>query len=818
MTNHFLESIAQDLRAALRQFRHNRGFAALAVLVLALGIGANTAMFTVVDAVLLRPLPFGHPSRLVMVWRSDLRGLPEKGTISYPDFLDYRKQNDAFAHMAVFRGGVDFTLTGGEQAARLHGAIVSADLFQLLGVRPLLGRGFVAAEDEPSASGFPVVLSHRVWESQFGSDRGIIGRNITLNREPFTVIGVMPAGFQFPLQADPVDVWTTMAYDVVHMNKADHSTTNRGWRYLWAVAALKGGVGVPAAQADVDTIARRLAAEYPSKDRNDGIWLQPLSQAAAGDLKPVLLALLGAVGCVLLIACVDMANLSLARLAARQHEMAVRAALGAGRRRLARQLFTESIMLSVAGGGLGLLVAWFAGPALIRLSPHQFPGIDASRIDWRVFAFALALAVFTGIASGVAPAFQIWRAPLADAIKGGWGGLTPRPRSAWLRELLVVAELALSAILLVGAGLLIRSLWQLVHVDPGFEARNAITFKIDLPESTYTAPARTLFFHQLLDRVRSLPGVEAAGGADFFPFAGVEFTSSFRIEGAAPGSQDHGGAAFCAVTPQYFRSMGIPVLSGRAFYASDRPGSLPVVVVSRSLADRYFNGQNPIGQRLIIGTPVTVAGVVGDVRNGDITAAPYPTIYMPFAQGGAGFPRFPMTIVVRSSVSSASLVPSIRSQVHALDSAVPVYDVRSLAAYLSTSEAQSRFNAIVLGAFSGLGLVLASAGLYGVTNYAVTQRTREIGVRIALGAEREDILRMVFSQGMKLAMVGVILGLLGALALTRLLQSFLFGVKPADPVAFVAASTILVLVLLVSTFLPARRALRVDPLVALRNE
>ncbi|MGH9430123.1 MAG: ADOP family duplicated permease [Terriglobia bacterium] len=817
----FLDGLAQDLRYALRQVRHNRGFAAAAILVFALGIGANTAMFTVVDAVLLRPLPFSHPGRLVMVWRSDLKSTPGKGTVSYPDFLDYRKQNHVFDYMAAFRGGVDFTLTGGEQAARLHGAIVSADLLQLLGVKPILGRDFTPAEDKPSASGFPVVLSHHAWESEFGSDPKIIGRSITLNREPFTVVGVMAAGVQFPIQTQPVDLWTTMAYDVVHMNRPSHSTTDRGWRYLWSVARLRPGVGAHTAQAEVHTIAQRLATQYPSQDGHDGIWLQPLSEAVAGDLRPVLLALLGAVGCVLLIACVDMANLSLGRLAARRQEMAVRATLGAGRRRLARQLLTESTLLSVAGGGLGFLIAATVTPVLIRLSPHEIPRIDSVQplqVDWRVFVFALALAVFTGLASGLAPAFQVWRAPLAESIKGGWRGLTASPGSARLRQSLVVVELALSAILLVGAGLLIRSMWRLVHSDPGFNPRNALTFKIDLPESTYTPAHQMQFFQQLLERVRALPGVQGAGGADFFPFSGVEFTDSFKIAGAAPNAENHGGAAFCLVTTEYFRAMGIPIFTGRAFNDSDRLGSLPVVVVSRSLADRYFGGQNPIGQRLILDSPVQIAGVAADVRNGDLESASYPTIYIPLAQQPAGFPKFPMTLIVRSRSNPDSLVPSIRSAVRALDKNVPVYDARPLAEYMSISEAQSRFNATLLAVFAGLGLVLASAGLYGVTSYAVAQRTHEIGIRMALGAERRDILRMILSQGMRLALAGVILGLAGARALTRLLRSFLFGVRPADPATFIIVASILVLVLLLSTFLPARRALRVDPLVALRHE
>jgi putative ABC transport system permease protein len=808
-----VETLFQDLRYGLRQLRRSPGFAAVALLTLALGIGANTVMFTVADAVLLRPLPFPHPDRLVMLWRTNLKGSPSSGTLSYPEFLDYRRQDHAFSHMAAFRSGVDFTLTGRGQAARLRGAVVSADIFRLLGVQPILGRGFSAADDKPAAAGLPVVISHQLWVSEFGSDRDIVGSSTTINREPFTVTGVMPAGFQFPIQAGPVDMWTTMAYGAVYMNQSIRS--------LYAVGRLKPGVVLRSAQAEMDTIAHRLASRLAPTNTDSGIWLQPLSEAVAGNLRPVLLALLGAVGCVLLIACVDLANLSLARLAARRQEMAVRATVGAGSRRLARQLLTETTLLSLAGGGLGFLIAYMVTPVLIRLSPGRIPRVDAAKAahaDWRVFVFALAVAAFTGLASGLAPAIQVWRTPFAGSIKQGWRGLTAGLGAARFRQFLVVTELALSAVLLIGAGLLIRSMWQLIHVDAGFNPTHAETFKIDLPERSYPPAQQTQFFGQLLARIRAESGVQAAGGAEFFPFAGVEFDGGFDIEGAAPGAPKQGAANFCLVTPGYFRAMGISVLRGRAINNSDRRGSMPVVVVSRSLAERYLSGQDPIGQRLALGSPVTIAGVVADVRDATLTAPPFPTIYIPLAQQPADFPKWPMTLIVRSGSNPDALVPAIRAAVSALDKNVPVYDVHSLGEYMAISEAQSRFNAAVLAIFAGLGLVLASAGLYGVTSYAVTQRTHEVGIRVALGAERGDILRLMLTQSMKLALAGVILGLGGALALTRLLQSFLFGVKALDPATFLTVAAILVIVLLISTFVPARRAAKVDPIVALRYE
>jgi putative ABC transport system permease protein len=809
----FWDGVAQDARYAWRQFRRNPGYVAVAIIVLALGIGATTVMFTVADAVLLRPLPFPHPDRLVMLWRTNLKGSPASGTLSYPEFLDYRRQDHAFSHMAAFRSGVDFTLTGREQAARLRGAVVSADMFRLLGIKPILGRGFSAADDKPTAAGLPVVISHQLWVSEFASDHNIVGSSITLNRELFTVTGVMPAGFQFPIQADPVDVWTTMAYYAVHMNQSIRS--------LYAVGRLKAGVPLRSAQAEMDTIAQRLASESASTNTSSGIWLQPLSGAVTGNLRPVLLALLGAVGCVLLIACVDLANLSLARLAARQQEMAVRATMGAGWRRLARQLLTETTLLSLAGGGLGFLIARVVTPVLIRLSPGRIPPLDAvqtTHADWRVFVFALAVAAFTGLASGVAPAIQVSRIPFSESIKEGWRGLTAGLGAARLRQFLVVTELALSAVLLVGAGLLIRSMWTLILVDPGFNPTHAETLRIDLPERAYPPAQQTQFFGQLLARIRTQPGVQAAGGAEFFPFAGVEFDGGFGIEGAAPVAPKQRDARFCLVTPGYFRAMGISVLRGRVIDDSDRRASLPVVVVSRSLADRYLSGQNPIGQRLTIGSLVTIAGEVADVRDATLTAHPYPTIYIPLAQQPENFPKWPMTLIVRSGSNPDALVPAIRDAVSALDKNVPVYDVRSLREYMAISEAQSRFNATVLAIFAGLGLVLASAGLYGVTSYAVTQRTHEVGIRVALGADRRDILRLMLAQGMKMALAGVMLGLGGALAFTRLLQSFLFGVKAVDPATFLAVAAILVAVLLISTFVPARRAMRVDPLVALRHD
>lgn len=622
----FIETLIQDLRYAFRQFSRNRGFTMVSILVLALGIGANTAMYSVVDAVLLRPLPYRKPNQLVIIWRGDLQGsIGRGGTISYPDFLDYRHQNNVFAWMAAFRSNVDFTLTGVGEAARLRGAVVSADLFQLLGKQPVLGRSFLPTEDKPPTTGFPVVLSHRLWESMFESDAAILGRRITLNREPFTVVGVMPAGFQFPIQTEPVDLWTTMAYDVAHMNMPPHSTTDRDWRYLDAVGRLKAGTSIQSAQAEMETVAGHLAGAYPSTNKNDGVWLEPLAASVAGDLRPVLLILLCAAGVVLLIACVDLANLSLARLAARS-------SLGAGGRRLARQLLTESTLLAIIGAGFGLLIAWPATSGLIRFSPHEIPRTDHPQFDSQVFGFAFALALATGVISGLAPAFRISRAKLMDSLKESWHGATSSRSSTHRRGTLVVAEFALSAMLLVGAGLLIRSLWRLVHVNPGFEPQHAATFKIDLPETPYKGAARTEFVHDLLDRVRSLPGVKAAGGVDFFPFGGLEYTGKFQIAGIPPGPQRRGGAAFCLVTPDYFPAMGIPLLKGRAFNRGDRRGSLPVVIISRSLADRYFSSQNPLGRQLILDTPVNVVGVTGDVKNGSLAAGVLPAIYIPLAQ------------------------------------------------------------------------------------------------------------------------------------------------------------------------------------------
>jgi putative ABC transport system permease protein len=815
--SHIIETVLQDLRYGLRQLRCNPGFTTVAVLTLALGIGANTAMFSVIDAVLLQPLPYAHPSQLVSIQQRVSHGV--NSFVSYPNFSDWRSQSHVFSSMAAY-GGTDFTFTGSGESVDLPGEIVTPEIFRLLGVRSVLGSGFLPTGEQ---AGSPeVMLSHRLWQSRFGSNPDIVGQLVVLGGKSYTICGVMPPGFQFPLSAQPAQLWTAIAADTVGKTPM---TSDRGAPVFRVIARLKPGATLTEAQADMGVVSRRLAKEYP--DANGyfkGVLIQSELDRVVGSVQLALLILLGAVGFVLLIACANVASLLLNRGVARSTEIAVRSALGAGRSRVVRQLLTEGFLLSFCGMGLALLVAHLATGILLRLSPVTIPRASQAGLDGRVLLFTIALALLTAVIFGAVPALQLSKPSLAESLKKGGRSSSAAGRHRLLRNGLVIGETAAAFSLLVGAGLLLLSYTALQKTDPGFNPRQLLTFTFQLPRTPHSdlRKASVDFDARLLARLRQTAGVRSASGV--YPLPETDHWSlSFDIEGrpAPPGARPAAGFAMAA--PGYFRTMGIPILEGRGFTERDDSKAPPVVVVSQSFARRYFPNEDAVGKRIRPkaawhGGPPTwceIVGVVGDVRDRGLAGIPEPVYYVPYYQ----FPlSLALTFVVRAQGDPRGLISLVRSEMASMEPNVPLYNVETMEQYLSLSSAQARFNAILLAVFAGLALLLASVGLYGIVAYSVSQRTHEIGVRMALGAEKRDVLWMVIGQGLKLALTGVAIGIAGALALTRFLASLLYGVKPTDPLTFVAVSLILIAVALVACYIPARRAAKVDPMVALRYE
>jgi putative ABC transport system permease protein len=815
-----MTTLLQDLKYGLRMLAGSPGFTAVAVLTLALGIGANTAIFSVVNAVVLRPLPFPQSDRLMSVV-STLQRDNSPDNASYPDFLDWRARNHVFSSMAAYRQD-NFTLTGGGTPLHLRAAVASADLFKVLQVKPALGRAFLPSEDTPGAvSGTnPVILSYGLWQRRFSSDPHVPGRVINLNGEQYTVIGVMPAGFQFPIQSDPIDLWTTMAPDLAPAEGGKSMADQRGAHYLDVIARLRPGVKVGRAQAEMSTIVHALNQQYPeNKPRN--VLVMPELKWVVGPSSAALTILLAAVGLVLLIACGNVANLLLARASTRQKEMAIRTALGATRGRVVRQVFTESVLLASAGGALGTLIAVWAIEFLKYLIPPQVPRAALIGLDGRVFAFATAVSLATGVLFGLFPALKSSRAGIAESLKEGGRSSEAGERRNSGRGMLAAGEVAVALCLTVGAGLLIQSFLRLQNVDPGFNPHHVLTFNMALP-SRYSQAQGIDLFQQAVTRLSALPGVRSASAVVPLPLSADSVSTAFNIQGQpdVPGRNPETDYAF--VEPEYFHTMGIALLKGRDFTWRDSLKSPPVIIINEALAKRFFAGQDPIGKRLDahIGNGYNkppmreIVGVVQDVKNHRLSAAPGPQVYVPLAQS----PLDVMTFVVRTSVDAVSMAASAREQVKKLDKDLPLFGVQTLDDYVGQSLASPRFVALLLAMFSGIALLLAMVGIYGVVSYSVEQRTHEIGVRMALGAQRSDVLGMVIGQGLKLALIGVAIGVAGALALTHFLSSLLYGVKPTDPLTFIAVSLILVAVTLLACFVPARRAARVDPMVALRYE
>jgi putative ABC transport system permease protein len=796
------------------------GFTLTAVITLALGIGANTAIFSVVNAVLLRPLPYAEPGRLVALWESDTRRPEGRNSISYPNFFDWRAQSKSFERVASYYTN-DMALTGVAAPVDLRSAVVSPDLFATLGVRPQLGRWFVGEEERPGVRA--AIINHGLWQRQFGGDPKVIGRAMTLNGKQFNVVGVMPAGFQFPIEAEPVEVWVTSSIDGEKTDpKEPAQNEQRGAHFLQAVGRLKSGVTLEQAQAEMNVIGANLEKQYPDSNTRHGVKLIPYHNDLVHDYSEALWLILGAVGCVLLIACANVANLLLARATARYREIAVRAALGADRRRVVRQLLTESLLLSLGGGLLGLLLAWWGTAALIRLIPEDVPRLAEINIDGWVFGFTLLTSVVTGVVFGLAPALQASKVELTEAMKEGSRGSGAGGRGR-LRGALVVAEIAVALVVLIGAGLLLQTFRRLQQVDLGFDTHNTLTATVELPDARYPKPEQAAAFYQtLLDRVKAMPGVEAASAVVPQPLSGDTMMISFDIEGRNIPKGERPVSHFRSISLDYFGVMKIPLLAGRAFTDRDDAHSPGVVIVNETFAKRHFPNENPIGKHVKPGIALEgeavwreIVGVVKDVKHRQSLSRDYePEYYLPHAQ----MPINSMNLIVRATNDPRSLARNLQREVQSLDRDIPVFRIKTLEQYLGVAVAQPKFNALLLSLFAGLALLLTAIGLYGVMSYSVVQRAQEIGIRIALGARTGDVLRMVLRQGLKLTALGLLIGLAAAYALTRYMQSLLFGVKAADPSTFAAIALLLIAVALLACWVPARRATEVDPLEALRCE
>jgi putative ABC transport system permease protein len=814
-----MQNLFQDLRYALRQLRKNPGFAAVAVLTLALGLGANSAIFSVVDAVLLRPLPFHAPSRLVVV-RPTEPGRRDDIGVSYPTFLDWRARNHVLEGLSVFRED-DFTLTGRGEPAHLTGAVVSANLFSVLGVSPVLGRDFISEEDKPTGSGLPIMLSHSLWQNRFGSNPKIVGQSLTLDGQTFIVVGVMPVGFQFPVRRTPVEFWTTIALDAQPMNGSPPMTSQRGAGYLDVIARLGSQVKIETAQTEMAGIQSGLNRQYP-ENRPKGISLVPEAEAVVGDMRKGLFILLGAVGLVLLIACANLSNLLLARAATRNKEISVRTALGATRWMIMRQLLAESLLLATSGAVAGLGLAAWGIKLLTALAPGDLPRITESGLNLQVLIFTALVAVLTSVLFGLVPALQAAKPELATSLKEGGRSGTETLAGGRLRSALIVTEMALAMVLLVGAGLLLRSLLGLGRVDPGFAKDHVITFGLDLPDR-YGQPQRVAFYRSLLEEVRTTAGVRSASAAFPLPLSADDVKTSFEVESRPMKRSEYPVTAFHIIDRDYFRTLGIPLLSGRELNLQDDAiGATPVVIISERLAKQVFPGEDPVGRRIKpgissgkSGEPMRViVGVVGDVKAEGLGAPSILESYVPYAQ----LPFAPMSVVVRTEVDPGNMVPTLTGEVQSLDSTLALLHVKTLDEYVDDSIVGTRFEAFLLGTFGVLAFLLTAVGLYGVISYSVVQRTREMGIRLALGADRTAILSMVVKNGTLLACTGALIGLAAASLLTRLMTSLLFGVGPTDPLTFLCVPIALIAVAILASYVPARRAAKVDPMVALRYE
>jgi putative ABC transport system permease protein len=801
-----MDSIIKDIRYGVRGLLKRPGFTAIALVALALGIGANTAIFSLVNAVVIRPLPFPDPDRLVWVF-GNIRNGGSRASVSPPDFLDYRSQNKTFEQFAASgTQPLAVNLTGSGEPERLFASAVSGNYFDTFGITPAIGRAFTLDNEKPGSDQV-TVLSHAFWQKRFGGDPNIVGKTITLDSRSYQILGVMPAGVSFPQSAE---LWIPMNFD------GDPDMKMRKAHFLRPIARLKPGVTLTQAQADTDMIAARLEQQYPDSNTGWNLRLLSLREQLVGGTRTMLFVLFGAVGFVLLIACANVANLLLVRAAARQKEIALRTALGASRLRIVRQMLTESLLLSILGGALGALLAVWGVQLLVTLSADSLPPTVNVTIDPNVLAFTFVISIATGLLFGLAPAFRTAKVNLIDSLKDGARGTEGTMRNR-TRSLLVVFESAIAVILLIGAGLLVRSLFALQSVDPGFDSNNVLTVRIDLPRQKYAGEGKPAkFFEELETRISSIPGVQTVGLITELPMSGQLNDLPFTVEGRPPVTVDQAfDADFRLVNQHYFNALHIPLLRGRNFTEQEVREGKPVTLVSQQLVDTVFPNEDPMGKRLISaigGTAFEIIGVVGDIRHRSLQRPPFPAMYFPTLNSNR------MNIVVRTQNDPLSIVGAVRQQVQALDRDQPISAVKRMSDWVDSSVTAQRYSTTLLAAFAALAMILAATGIYGVMSYTAAQRTHEIGVRMALGAGRVDVLKLVVRQGMLLTLVGVIFGLIGAFALTRVMQSLLFGVTAKDPFTFAAVAGLLSAVAFIACLVPALRATKVDPLVALRYE
>ncbi|MGI9065747.1 MAG: ABC transporter permease [Pyrinomonadaceae bacterium] len=821
-----MQTIWQDVRYGARMLLKNPGITFVVILALALGIGANTAIFSVVNAVLLRPLPYEESDRLVAL--NEKSPVLDVMSISYPNFTDWRSQNHVFEKIGAYNRN-SYNLTGVGEAERIPTAQVSADLFSVLRVNAAVGRVFTNEEDKPGATPV-VVLGHGLWQRRFGGQPNIINQVLTFNGKGYTVIGVMPQGFQYPSRADmPVG---QLSGDPNWQQRGNHPG-------LFAVARLKPGATLAQAEADMDNIAANLERQYPDTNAGNRVGMKPLLEIYVGDARGTLWVLFGAVAFVLLIACANIANLLLARAKARQKEMAIRTAMGAGRWRIARQLLTESVLLALVGGALGLLVARWGIQLILYISPDAIPRWREINLDWKVLAFTISVSLLTGILFGLVPALQAGEVDVNETLKETGRGTSGKH---WLRSSLVVVEVATTLVLLIGAGLMIRSFYRLQNVNPGFSYARLASFTVSLPQKKYvTEEQRTEFFRRLLENIRTLPGVEASAAASGLPLGNNGWQTSFVVDGQPIPPRDQTPLMeACSVTPDYFRAMNIPLLRGRYFTDQDNRSFLAgrdltkleegerlvagvnAIIIDEEFARRHWPNEDAVGKRIKLGGDensvlLTVVGVVGRVKMEGLSQdSKRVQGYFPYWQLPPN--GMALAVIVKATGDPNQLIASAREQVKQVDPDQPIYNIKTMDEIRAESVAPERLNLTLLSIFAGIALVLAMVGIYGVMSYTVTQRTHEIGIRMAIGAQPRDVFKMVIGQGMALALIGVALGLVGAFGLTRLMASMLFGIEPTDPATFASIAVLLTLVALVACYIPGRRATKVDPVVSLRYE
>jgi putative ABC transport system permease protein len=801
-------SIRHDVRYALRMFLKNPVFTMVALVALALGVGANTAIFSVVNTVMLRPLPFADPERLVRIWESNPEGGWPRFSASQPNFLDWRARSTMFERLAA-AGGVGFSLTSSSDAEIIRGTAVTADFLTTLGVAPVIGRNFNAEEDRAGSGARVAVITHGFWQRHFGRDPGVLRKALTLNGDAFTIVGVLPESFAWG--GPTMELLVPLAPDPSRP-RADHR--------LLVIGKLKPGAGIEQARAELTAIAAQLATQFPQSNRG---WTVRLSSfhdwVVPEDTRQSLLVFAGAVLLVLLIACSNVASLLLVRATERRKEISIRAALGAERSRIVRQLLVEALLLSLAAGILGIVIAQGTTRLLVAYAPDALPRLDELSIDARVLAFALGSALATGLLFGIVPALQASRPNLTETLKEGAAGAGGGAHKQRRLNALVVAEVALSVALLIGAGLLVRSFWLLQHVNPGFDETRLLTMRINLPAPQYrTSELQWGFYERLLAQVSALPGVTAAATSSIVPLGGGNTSTEVRLVGSGADPAKATGADWRLVSPGYFRALGIR-LRGREFVDTDTAKSQPVTILSEAAARVYFPNEDALGKTIILGSfgrdPMTIIGIAGDVRNLSIDTDPGPTVYGS-ARVFTGWN--PMFLAVRSAGDPAALAAATRGAVRSIDPTVPAYDVRTAEELIARSLGSRRFNMYLLGCFAAIAMLLACVGLFGVMAYIVSQRTRDIGIRLALGAAPANVLRLVLGQGLMLTATGIVLGILGGLAITGTMRSLLYSIQPRDVVTFVSVPLLLLSVAVLACYVPARRAMRVDPLTALRSE